>query len=275
METRMRNYILATLLIIAVSLAILVLTSKDFMDVLLPIIGILVVYPCVVMGVYIYLEGTGYRWINGIDWSSMTEQERTNTCSYVGFYLAVGCVILGIAISCMLINFIIAIILLVVAVILIMAACVSTERAASKKFVERSVNSKIAVFLVFSVLTIAPIMVLGSTEFTQEAVNVEFDENNVHIQAPMFNYHFEYGLIEDLEFDPDFDKGKRIAGYGTPTICSGTFSNDVFGNYKLASYTQVKPCIFFLYEGKYYAFNQGSNELTQQAYEQLLSHVKE
>ncbi len=274
MDARVRNYILATLLVMAVSLVAVMLVTEDFYDGFLTIIGILIVYPCVILGVYIYLEGTGYRWINGIDWSSMTEQERTNTCSYVGFYLAVGCLILGIAISCMLINFIIAIILLVVAVILIMAACVSTERAASKKFVERSVNSKIAVFLVFSVLTIAPIMVLGSTEFTQEAVNVEFDENNVHIQAPMFNYHFEYDLIEDLEFDPDFDKGKRIAGYGTPTICSGTFNNGAFGNYMLASYTRVDPCIFFLYEGEYYAFNQATDELTQQAYEQLLSHMK-
>ena len=134
--------------------------------------------------------------------------------------------------------------------------------------------SKAAIFMVFTLLAIVPMTALGVSQFSQEVVDVEFLDDEVHIQAQVFNYHFKYESIEDLDIDPEFDKGKRIAGYGTPTICSGTFKNDVFGSYKLASYTQVKPCIFFLYEGKYYAFNQGSDELTQQAYEQLLSHAK-
>ena len=274
MDTRLRNYILATLSVIAISLAVIMLLSVDFMDALLPVIGILVLYPCVIMGVYFYLEGRGYRWINGIDWASMSEQERANACSYIGFYLAIGCVLLGIGLGAVLTNFIIAIILMVVSTIIIIAGCVMPERAMAKKFVERSPSSKAAIFMVFTLLAIVPMTALGVSQFSQEVVDVEFLDDEVHIQAPMFNYHFKYESIEDLDIDPEFDKGKRIAGYGTPTICSGTFKNDAFGSYKLASYTQVKPCIFFLYEGKYYAFNQGSNELTQQAYEQLLSHIK-
>ncbi len=274
MDTRLRNYILATLSIIAISLAVIMLLSVDFMDALLPVIGILVLYPCVIMGVYFYLEGRGYRWINGIDWASMSEQERANACSYIGFYLAIGCVLLGIGLGAVLTNFIIAIILMVVSTIIIIAGCVMPERAMAKKFVERSPSSKAAIFMVFTLLAIVPMTALGVSQFSQEVVDVEFLDDEVHIQAPMFNYHFKYESIEDLDIDPEFDKGKRIAGYGTPTICSGTFKNDAFGSYKLASYTQVKPCIFFLYEGKYYAFNQGSNELTQQAYEQLSSHIK-
>lgn len=273
MDTRLRNYILATLSIIAISLAVIMLLSVDFMDALLPVIGILVLYPCVIMGVYFYLEGRGYRWINGIDWASMSEQERANACSYIGFYLAIGCVLLGIGLGAVLTNFIIAIILMVVSTIIIIAGCVMPERAMAKKFVERSPSSKAAIFMVFTLLAIVPMTALGVSQFSQEVVDVEFLDDEIHIQAPMFNYHFKYESIEDLDIDPEFDKGKRIAGYGTPTICSGTFKNDVFGSYKLASYTQVKPCIFFLYEGKYYAFNQGSNELTQQAYEKLASLV--
>ena len=138
----MRNYLLATLLVIAISLAVIMLLSVDFMDALLPVIGILVVYPCVIMGVYFYLEGKGYRWINGIDWTSMSEQERVNACSYVGFYMAIGCVILGIAMGAILSNFIIAIILIVVSIIIIIAGCVMPERAMAKKFVERSPSSR-------------------------------------------------------------------------------------------------------------------------------------
>jgi len=150
---------------------------------------------------------------------------------------------------------------------------VMQDRAKSKEFVERSTNAKIAVFLVFSLLAIVPMTVLGTSEFSQETVDVEFMDDKVHIQAPMFNYTFEYDKIEQLEMDPNFDKGTRIGGYSTPTICSGTFKNDAFGNYKLASYTQVNPCIFFLYEGKYYAFNQASAELTEQAFEMLKSKI--
>ncbi len=273
MDARLRNYILATLLVIIVSLIAVVLLSKDMMDNFLTIIGIVVIYPCVIMGVYLYLEGKGYKWINGVDWSSMSEQERANACSYIGLYLAIGCLILGISISMMLVNFIVAIILIVVSIILMIAGCVMPERAKAKKFVEKGPAAKAAVFMVFTLLAIVPMSAIGASQFTQEAVSVEFLDDEVHIKAPMFNYHFKYESIEDLDIDPEFVKGKRIAGYGTPTICSGTFNNEAFGNYKLASYTQVKPCIFFLYEGGYYAFNQASVELTEKAYEQLQSHV--
>ena len=274
MDARVRNYILATLLVIAVSLIAVVLFSNDFMDNFLIVIGIVIVYPCTVMGVYFYLEGKGYRWINGIDWTGLSEQERTNACSYVGFYLAIGCIILGIAITSRLVNFILGIILIVASIIIILSSFVMPERAKSKKFVEKSTGSKAAVFVVFSLLAIVPMTAIGVSQFSQDTVEVEFLDDEVHITAPMFNHHFKYELIEDLDIDPDFDKGSRIGGYATPTISSGTFKNDVFGSYRLASYTQVKPCVFFLYEGKYYAFNQASAELTEQAYQQLLSHVK-
>jgi len=274
MDARLRNYILATLLVIAVSLIAVMLFSNDFMDNFLIVIGIVIVYPCTVMGVYFYLEGKGYRWINGIDWTGLSEQERTNACSYVGFYLAIGCIILGIAITSMLVNFILGIILIVASIIIILSSFVMPERAKSKKFVERSTGSKAAVFVVFSLLAIVPMTAIGVSQFSQDTVEVEFLDDEVHITAPMFNSHFKYELIEDLDIDPDFDKGSRIGGYATPTISSGTFKNDVFGSYRLASYTQVKPCVFFLYEGKYYAFNQASAELTEQAYQQLLTHVK-
>ena len=264
---------LATLLVMAVSLVAVMLVTEDFFDGFLTIIGILIIYPCVILGVYFYLEGKGYRWISGMDWSAMSDREKTNACSYIGFYLAIGCVLLGISIVCMLINFIIAIILMVVSIIIMLIPFVMQDRAKSKEFVERSTNAKIAVFLVFSLLAIVPMTVLGTSEFSQETVDVEFMDDKVHIQAPMFNYTFEYDKIEQLEMDPNFDKGTRIGGYATPTICSGAFSNGALGNYKLASYTQVKPCIFFLYEGKYYAFNQASAELTEQAFEMLKSKI--
>ncbi|MBQ7978516.1 MAG: hypothetical protein IJ248_02025 [Candidatus Methanomethylophilaceae archaeon] len=264
-----RNYILATVGVVIVSIAFLIFTSDSILEKLLTIISVAVLYPCVMMGMYFYLEGRDYRWINGMDWVSMTEGERTNTVSAMGIYMAVGCFMLSIAVPMIVSSFIIGVVLIVASIVVMIIPFLNKDRMKSKQFVQRTVPKKIAVFIAVSIITIVPTVAIGELGFTTETVIVEFEDNGLHIKAPMVNEYFEYDKIQDLELDPDFDKGTRVAGYGTPTICSGTFNNGQFGNYTLASYTKVDPCIFFQYEGHYYAFNQASDEQTQQTYDML------
>ena len=88
------------------------------------------------------------------------------------------------------------------------------------------------------------------------------------------NRYFDYDEIEDLGIDPNFEKGSRSIGYGTPNISSGKFKNSMFGPYVLMSYTKVDSCVFFTYDGSYYAFNQSTEEATMDAYLELKS-IKE
>jgi len=269
MDSFSRNFIIATVAVTAASAGFIILTSDSFFDNFLALIAVLVVYPCTMAGLYFFLEGRNHRWINGMDWTSMTERERRNAASYVGLFMTIGCIVLCISVPLTLSSFVLGIILIVCSVVVMLVPFLTQEKAKSKQFVERSAGRKAMIFIAVSVIAIVPTVGVGMLGFSTETVEVEFLDTQIHVRAPMFDYTFDYDTIEDLEMDPDFDKGSRVAGYGTPTISSGTFNNAQFGNYKLASYTQVDPCIFFLYEGKYYAFNQSDDLLTQQVYDRL------
>ncbi len=268
-----RNYLLAVVAVTIITVVTLMFTADSLMEHLLVIIAVAVMYPCIMLGLYLFLEGRSYRWINGPDWTSMTEQERINAVSYIGIYMTIGCILLGWAIVLTISSFTIGIVLMVISVVLMILPILKKDSMRSFRFIERSTAKKVGIFIAVSVIAIVPTVAIGLSEFTAEIVIVEFGEDQLHVKAPMVDKKFDYDKIQNLEIDPDFDKGSRIAGYGTPTICSGTFSNAQFGSYTLASYTKVKPCIFFLYEDNYYAFNQADDGKTQQVYNELLTKI--
>lgn len=274
MDPDLKSYLTSALTVMIIS-TILVLVFTDFAieECILPLVSIFALYPLVVLSLYMFLEGKNYRWVNGMDWEAMTEQGRINAVSYWGAYMLVGSIVMIFAINIMLGYMLFGIFLIILGVIIMMIPVVRRETAESKQFIARPKGTKVALFIAVTLLAMVPAVGLAGAEMTSDTVIVEFTDEGVHISAPMVGRTFKYDEIEQLELDPNFDKGKRLIGYGTPYICSGTFKNDALGSYTLMSYTKVKPCVFFLYGERYFAFNQLTDELTQQAYEELLSKV--
>jgi hypothetical protein len=272
MNSPFKEYAIATIIIIAVVCAVQACLSDGFADMILTVVIMTCGYTCLVMGLYFYLEGSGYKNINGIDWSELSEQQTKNLVSYWGIWFTAGSVVLMYAIALLLINIIVGLVLIFVGTALFIVTLALKEKGMAHPFKQRSRGTKIAVFTVVSILAIAPTFYLVNSEHTAEVVTVEFGEETFRIQAPMVDLTFDYDDISDLEVDPNFDKGFRKWGYGTPTVCSGSFENAAFGKYTLASYTKVKPCVFFSVDGKYYAFNQASDESTFAAYDILVEH---
>ena len=273
MDSVLRNYVLGALLAIVAVIAYVLLTKQEAVDSFMVFIVALVTYPLAVVGLYMFLEGKGHRYINGMDWSSMNDRERLNAVSYLGRYMIVSMILLSFSLVIMMNSFIIGIILLVCSIIVVVIPVIRQDTAKATAYISRGATTKVSAFLVVTAICIVPSIVLSDIGWSSDTVTVEFEENKLHVSAPMVNKYFDYDKIEELEIDPDFDKGTRIGGYGTPTICSGKFSNDVFGRYTLASYTKVQPCVFFKYDGEYFAFNQADDELTQAAYETLVQKV--
>ena len=89
----------------------------------------------------------------------------------------------------------------------------------------------------------------------------------------MFDHTFTYSEIDEIRYDADFDKGSRRMGYGTDTISSGKWKNAEFGNYELASYSNVKPCIIISVDGGIYAFNQSSDDATLNLFNDLKNRI--
>ena len=273
MDRLVRNYVVACIAVILIVMMYEFIAYSDFFRSFMMIVVMVVGYPCLVYGLYMFLEGKGSKGINGIDFSQYSEDERRNISSYVGLYLAIGSAILMLAISIIMANMILGIVLIIVSTAIFLVPFVKKGHGADRTFVNRGVPTKIAVFVITSFLVVVPSIYLCNSDNSLEVVTVEFLDDGFHLKAPMVDESFDYSSIEDLGYDEHFEKGSRQWGYGTPTISSGTFKNAQFGKYTLASYTKVDPCIFFLYKGSYYAFNQESDELTQQAFETLLTKI--
>ncbi|MBR2255198.1 MAG: hypothetical protein IJ856_05240 [Candidatus Methanomethylophilaceae archaeon] len=273
MDHKAKVYAAVTVAVTAIVCIVLFLVSGG-VDSLWMVVTTVALYPCVAFGLYMYLEGEGARHINGIDLSKMNEDELRNYCSTVGLFMVVSMVLLTVSIALILKWMVVAVLLIVVSMALVFVPFVRKGWAVSRPFKSGSVARKATVFAVFTLLAVVPTIVSNSIE-GGNAVTVEFSENGFSVKAPMVDRTFEYSKVTMLELDPDFDKGSRMMGYGTSTICSGTFRNDAFGSYTLASYTKVQPCVFFEYEGRYFAFNQSSAADTEDVYQRLVSHVGE
>jgi len=274
MDQVLKRYIAVTIIVIVAVCSVEFIISDDWLDWLMVGIGMCALYPCLVSGLYMYLEGKGAKSINGIDLSGFSDSELKNYSSFFGFYMAMGSIVLMIGLGVLLNSLIIGIVLMIVSIVIMIGpALTMKERGRKKRFVEKPASHKVMVFLLVSLMAVVPMIVMENSSFNTESVTVDFGTDSFRVKAPMFDHTFEYDKVEMLGCDPDFDKGTRISGYATPTISSGTFKNGQFGSYQLASYTKVDTCIFFEYEGKYYAFNQINDRDTENAYEILKSKV--
>ena len=79
--------------------------------------------------------------------------------------------------------------------------------------------------------------------------------------------------MDDCQYFEDFPKGKRIMGYQDTNVSSGRYNNSLFGDYELASYSKVRPCIAISVGGEMYAFNQNSDDLTWALYQSLKERI--
>ncbi len=268
-----KEYAIATAITVAVVIVIQYLMADSLVDTVLMAVIMGAGYTCAAIGLYMYLEGKGESSINGVDWSELSPKEIRNLISYWGAYMTAGSVLMMYSIAMLMSYMVPGLVLIGASVVLMLVPLLLKDRAKGRVFRERSRHSKMLVFVAVSILAIAPSFYLLNNVDNQEAVTVEFMDDGFSVRAPMVDETFLYSAVEDLGIDPDFDKGRRMMGYGTTEVCCGKFRNAVFGDYRLASYTKVDTCIFFFYEGGYFAFNLYTDELTQEAYEELLSRV--
>ncbi|MBE6528134.1 MAG: hypothetical protein E7Z64_03050 [Thermoplasmata archaeon] len=269
MESPFKEYFIATtIVVIAVTVAEIAFMD-GWLQLILVAVNMTCCYPVAVTGLYYYFEGRGERFINGVDWSSMSREEIRGFLSGFGLLFMLGSIVLMYSIAILVPHMVIGLSLMVIAILMMLIPLALKKRLMRRRFIERSNGQKFIVFMMITVIAVVPTVYLINSEYAGNDVSVEFGETGFSVKAPMFDHSFKYDEVEDLVYDEDFKKGHRVAGYSTPTIQSGTYKNGALGEYELASYTDVKPCIVFKYNGDYYAFNQSSVKETENVYETL------
>ncbi|KQM09934.1 hypothetical protein AOA81_06830 [Methanomassiliicoccales archaeon RumEn M2] len=105
------------------------------------------------------------------------------------------------------------------------------------------------------------------------SVNVSVGETHLSVESFMVDETIAYSEISSVEIIDDFRAGHRVMGFGGFSIQSGEFSNDMFGDYTLARYTDVGKVVAVHHSGGVLVFNQNSDAATSAAYDQLISRL--
>lgn len=119
-------------------------------------------------------------------------------------------------------------------------------------------------------IVIIPTAVLFETVDENGEIDISVGDSSVRVTGPMVDETIAYSEIADIRLDGDFQRGSRIAGYSDSYIQSGNFRNSG-GNYTLAAYCSCGACIVIEDMGGHtYAFNQKTEQSTQELYDTLV-----
>lgn len=232
-------------------------------------------YPITIWGMYMWHVGSGFRWVNGIDWSKHDHGTNVRICRYVGKYIMAFGIVFTWAMSTIFASLVLFIIGTILSIILCIIPFIKIGIRGPDGLGDSILDNrrKIMSILAVSILTIVPPAIVLDSDASSTPIEITFNEHYVSVKAPMFNHDFLYEEINEIHLDEDFDRGMRIMGYGTTSICSGKFDNDSFGRYELAAYNSCDACIVISVGGEIFAFNQSSLSKTNTVYMELLSRI--
>ncbi len=269
-----KPYVALTVIASAIAMIYVAFSNSTFLGLFMPAIDFFVMFPIIMMSAYMWLTGKGAKFINGVDWSKLNEQETKNKVSSIGFWIMISMIIVMYGLAVIPSHVWIGLGILGVGSVLAIVIAIKTVAGGnSRPMISLDSVKALSILLVVTLVSLVPTTYI-MTEFTSsESVDVTVGNESFTVKAPMFDHTFTYSEIDEIRYDADFDKGSRRMGYGTDIISSGKWKNAEFGNYELAAYTKVRSCIVISVGGDIYAFNQSSDDATLNLFNDLKNRI--
>ena len=269
-----KPYIALSVIGPALAMIYIFLNIDDPLNLIFPAVTLFVFFPMIMMGMYYWITGNGKRFINGINWSNYTDEEARMTISYMGFGLLIFMIAMMYCMCLLKINFTGGLIGIGISILLMIIIFLRPILKKISRPLPRMDSVKaISVFLIVVTVSLVPTTYLLLNSSSSESVDITLDDESFNIKSPAYDRTIRYDKVDDIQYYGDFDKGVRVMGYDDGVICSGKFKNDMFGNYELAAYKKVTPCIAISVEGQIYAFNQDSDDSTLELYNALKERI--
>lgn len=270
-----KPYLAVSLIAPAIAMVFIMMMNGSLLGYIYPAVTLFVCFPIIMMCVYFWITGRGKKFVNGFDWSKYSDEEAKRIISFIGFWMLISMTVMIYGMSLMFVKLWIGLSLLAVSVALMVAVFIVsfTKKKIEKPLPTMDSIRAFSIILLVTAASIVPTTVFLSDGITSESVDVTLDETSFTVKAPMFDHTFSYSEIDDIQYFDDFDKGTRKMGYNDGRISSGKYNNSMFGDYQLASYSSVRPCIAISVGGDMYAFNQDSDAKTLELYNSLVSRI--
>ena len=272
MNQYLKQCIALMLVLPAIYLAWFYTGNQDVTDLVLEAVLVYCMVPIAILFAYMWLGEDGGKYLNGFH--DMSADDRNRFAKYYGLWGIVATVIMTVGLMILLGGDLVWGLVLTLSpiVLYIIPLAIGKKDIRNRRIPLESCSGGVKVIATVLVAVIALVPFVAIDNNGSSSVTIEFGDDSFTVKAPMFDHTFSYDEVDTAEYVSDFDKGRRVWGYGTPEISSGEFQNDV-GRYQLAAYTKVTPCIVIFVNSEMYAFNQSSVESTQAAYDMLLSKL--
>lgn len=288
MDGKTKTGITLTVSILAmVVLAYFMITETPSDYLMFQVITVAIVFPIMLLGIYMMLTGKGSSMIAGYNTSPSNVKAMYNAealSKAVGTVIVVMMIMILALMECIAFwqNLIVIAALAIVLIVYTIWALVHINKNPKYKNdpskpipepteAEKKRSKNIVIVSVVSAVVIIA-AVFGLIMFYGD-VSADIEDDHITVKAPMVNETIDYADITAYYIDDNFSVGVRTGGWGSPKILSGNFSNDAFGSYKLASYTEVKTYIVIEHGGNHLVFNLDSVEKTQQAFDDLSNKI--
>lgn len=267
-----KTYLALSIVIPIAGVAYVVTKSSNTSVLILSALSFLICYPMTFMGLYMWATGNGKRWVNGFDWPKYTDDQCRSIVSAVGLATAICMVVLCLGLTLILWNTIAGIVvtILSIAVIIIPVIFICLRKGTIKPF-NGVCPKKIALVICICSIMIVPCCYFATSNSpVNDNIEITMGETSFAVKAPFFNHTFEYDEVEKLYIIDNFDKGNRISGSATSTLCSGKWNNASYGDYELAIDPRVNKVISVKSNGNCYVFNLQTEEKTINLYNELV-----
>ena len=106
--------------------------------------------------------------------------------------------------------------------------------------------------------------------FIGAGFEAEFGDNSFTVNATGWSdLTVEYSAVESVEYRNDFDIGRRISGFGTPSLSMGLFRNKEFGTYTVFAHNGAKSFVIVKLKEKVLVFADKDISVTKDFYEKI------
>lgn len=106
-------------------------------------------------------------------------------------------------------------------------------------------------------------------------IKAKLTEDALDVKGPLFHQEINLSEMKEVSLKTDINYGRRTFGVDVIWLKTGSFKNNLFGEYQCAVYNTVKSAIVVeKNDGTFVVFNLNKEQATQELFESIPNELK-
>lgn len=126
----------------------------------------------------------------------------------------------------------------------------------------------------FGILILALVIVISLIQPSNKII-AEFGDESVDVKSSRYTMNIPYDMVESIELTDKPDMGEAVDGKDDMILQTGTWKNQVWGEYEMCTEIATDNCIVIhLTDGRIFVISRRDNEETARVFEEFQSYIK-